>query len=788
MTEHFYKIFENVESKAKLIKDYWDNFYTEILNHIPNSYHSELQNLSTKLDESLSILIEELCNPTLTLATTGTTSSGKSTLVNFLCGAEILPMAVSEMSAGAVVVEYSEEKSLIIEKTDGALWETGEWKNISEEEIYDHLYKAMTSYIDHRPKNYNLMCPQAKIYYPFRLVKEGIINVPPTVKVKILDLPGLAFVGDSGNLSVIKQCREALCLVTYNSFETDQQKVSSLLSEVVAQVQDLGGSPARMLFILNRIDVFRTDREWPETENRFVEKTIQSIKNELTDQLREYSEEIKELKVGKLSTLPALLALQINNPNDQYSTKACKKVDQEFNGLIEEHILEDLPRKAENWSRQDRHRVREDLWKKSYAENFEANLQEHISKHFPLLVIPQAIDRFNVNAGNEVKEWAVQTTTAILNSSQERYEEECEKIEVIRQSLDRFLQLSDENLRTPFKEINHKIQEVIDKKSNQDPIIFLENKIEELIDSPPYDQLKDKLFPLYSWRREIGQVSNQILELIAKSLKEGKINLDNIHLKKANTHHIKLLEANLKSLINLGYCFVKAENGYFVEAKTDEEQKNLEQLNDELNKLSISLSLLMEDVLRRVSSQQIKRMYEAVGNLFQCHLSYMEEGANKLAPNIEITFPESQLKLVESDLDFRFSFQSGFAIQEGTWEEEKRMWNHWLWIFPKRETRSSKNATIPKVGDLLKDWSDQAKMLEPDIVKQIIKWLLEQIDLLKNNIDNLQKDVVNRYQARLDDAHQQVTIDYQEVQNIWQPIQQKAIDLAEKFKKLGIEQ
>ncbi|MGJ5675394.1 MAG: hypothetical protein ACR9NN_17570 [Nostochopsis sp.] len=58
------------------------------------------------------------------------------------------------------------------------------------------------------------------------------------------------------------------------------------MQEVVQQVKDLGGSPARMLFALNRIDVFRADRNWPETENRFVENTIRSIKNELTEQLK----------------------------------------------------------------------------------------------------------------------------------------------------------------------------------------------------------------------------------------------------------------------------------------------------------------------------------------------------------------------------------------------------------------------------------------------------------------------------------------------------------------------
>ena len=229
--------------------------------------------------------------------------------------------------------------------------------------------------------------------------------------------------GDEGNANIIKQCREALCLVTYNSAEVDKQKVKSLLQEVIQQVKDLGGSPARMLFTLNRIDVFRADRNWPETENRFVENAIRSIKNELTERLKEYTADIENLQVVKLSTWPALLALQIQTNDDIFSSEACKKADNNFNGLIED-ILEDLPRNVQRWSRHDRTRVAEALWQKSYAEEFQQNLREHITKHFPQLVIPQVIERFNVAAGNAVAEWAVQTTTSVLKSSEGRYQGE----------------------------------------------------------------------------------------------------------------------------------------------------------------------------------------------------------------------------------------------------------------------------------------------------------------------------------------------------------------------------
>ncbi|MHC5774679.1 dynamin family protein [Nostoc sp.] len=794
MSNKVYKIFEDVEVKAKLLAKYWYNFYTEISEHLPDTYQPEMQQLSSKLEEALSKLVDELHNPTLTLATTGTTSSGKSTLVNLLCGAEIVPVAVSEMSAGAVTIEYSKEKSLIIHETPGALWECGEWRDITEEKIYQRLYQVMISYIENREQQPNLACPQSTIFYPFRLLKESKLELPHGTRVRILDLPGLASVGDEGNANIIKQCREALCLVTYNSAETDSQKVKSLLQEVVQQVKDLGGSPARMLFALNRIDVFRADRNWPETENRFVENAIRNIKNELTERLKEYTEDINNLQVVKLSTWPALLSLQIQNPDDIYSVDACKKADNNFNGLIED-ILEDLPRNTQKWSRHDRNRVAEALWQKSYAEEFQHNLKEHITQHFPQLVIPQIIESFNVVAGNAITEWATQTTTAILNSSEEEYQHECDKISYIRLAIERFLKISDTNLREPFEKIDRKIKQVIAQESEDDPVLYLESTISELKDVEPYNSLGEKLYPLYGWRRELGQGINQVLESVAKSLESGRVDLDSPNLKKANVLNVNLLGRNLSRLVNLGYTAEVAKEGKTMEARTDAEKNKLKQINEELNELAIHLNIVMEDVLKQISNQELNRMYQAVVELFNCHLSHIEKGANDIAPNIAIKFPESQLSKVESQPTFNFRFQAGFPINQGTWEEpikvarEERTW-YTLWIGKKTiyeteyQTRSSDNAKIPSVEDLLTGWIFQGREEELKIVNQIAHWLLEQIDCLKKNVDKMQKEIIDRYQTRLDKANQEITLDYEKQRNVWQPMQQKAQNLAEEFSSL----
>ena len=792
MSNKIYKIFEDVEVRAKLLTKCWNGFYTEISQYLPDSrYEPEMQELSEKLDKALEQLINQISSPTLTLATTGTTSSGKSTLVNLLCGAEIVPVAVSEMSAGAVTIEYSQEKSLIIHETPGALWECGEWKNIGEEEIYQRLYQVMINYIENREKQINLACPQSTIFYPFRFYQEFKQELPQSTRVQILDLPGLAYVGDQGNANVIKQCREALCIVTYNSAETDSQKVKSLLQEVVQQVKDLGGSPRRMLFTLNRIDVFRADRNWPETENRFVENAICNIKNELTEQLREHTEDIDNLQVVKLSTWPALLSLQIQNSDDIYSTQACKKADNNFNGLIEE-ILEDLPRNTQKWSKHDRNRVAVALWQKSYGEEFQQHLREHITNHFPQLVIPPIIDRFKKAAGNAIMEWSTQTTTAILNSSAERYQLECENILQIRLALKSFLEESDQKLKQPFENLDTKVKEVLAKKSEDDVVNYIRTIILELQKDKPYNELGEKLYPVYSWEGEFQKGINQVLEAVAKSLETGIVDLDSPNLKKVNVINVNLLERNLNRLIDLGYTSDVAKEGETREARKDEEKKQLKRINEDLNELPIHLNRVIKDVLEQISTQELNRIYQAVSELFRCHLSYIEQEANNIAPDIGIKLPDSELIKVDSNLTFNFQFQAGFAITQGTWEEavlvekRKRAW-YKLWLGKRTiyeteyKTRSSDNAKLPSVDELLTNWIIQAKEQESERVNQVSQWLLEQIDYLKQNVDKIQNEIIDRYQERLNKAHQEITLDYEQQKSIWLSMQQKAQELVEEF-------
>lgn len=802
MNNNIQKCFEDIENKSNIIGNIWCDFYEAISKELPESYQLELSELSTNLKNAFENFKNDLHHPTLVLATTGTTSSGKSSLVNFLCGSEIVPVATSEMSAGVVTIEYQKQKSLFIYETPGATWECGEWHNISDKEIYQRLYKVMIDYIDNRKDNSKLGCPKSLIHYPFRIRENLKLGLPHGTQVKLLDLPGLAYVGDEGNAEIIRQCREALCLVTYNSAETDERKVENLLQEVIHQVKELGGSPARMLFILNRIDVFRSDRTWPESEQRFVEKTIKNIKSELINQLKEYTPDIENLNAIKLSTWPALLTLQVMSENIEESTIACKKADNHFNGLIEE-VLEVLvvPRRHDKWSEHHRNQVAKVLWDKSYAPEFEQILREHITNYFPQLVIPQMIERFNVDAGNAVVEWSIQTTNAILNSSKEKYDQECDKIKKIRKSLEDFLKVSNDNLKQPFVKTEKLFKEVFSGKSTSDPVFFLEKSIKELQETESYNSLGERLYPIYGWNRDLGKGMNEVLEAIAKSLKNGIVNLDSIYFKKADSIQVNLLERNLSRLIELGYTSEIAINGKKKIAKTNEEKRNLKQMNDALNELALHLSMVMKDILTLIMNQAGDRIYEAVNELFKCHLSYLEEGSSTVAPMMAIKLSESKLIKIQERPKFSINFNAGFDITPGTWEEaietkyKERIW--WtLWIVEETKykteykTRSSDNADIPKVGDLLKGWVSQGKDAregKEGIYNQIISWILDQVKILINEVNKAQHEIIDRYEDRLNKAHQEIAFDYEKQREIWEPIHQLAVSLEKEFISMKID-
>lgn len=69
------------------------------------------------------------------------------------------------------------------------------------------------------------------------------------------------------------------------------------------QVRELRGSPARMLFVLNRIDEFLRDFDGGSQARTFVAETTATIRDAVAAALPEYEEVARQITPLPLSTL-----------------------------------------------------------------------------------------------------------------------------------------------------------------------------------------------------------------------------------------------------------------------------------------------------------------------------------------------------------------------------------------------------------------------------------------------------------------------------------------------------
>lgn len=238
-----------------------------------------VQNALTKFQNECTNAIIWLSKFNVSIATVGTTSSGKSTLVNALVGRRIAPIEADEMSGGILRLKHSFETELIIEKTQATAWEHGTWNSLEDQSIYRIVRSIMYKYNAKRKLDFTAP-PQITVKGQLLAINNrSLLRLPDNIELEFLDLPGLKSVEDASNLEVIRsQISDAFLLITLDYLQTDQDNRSKLLKELENSIEKLGGRTDSMIFILNRVDLRGFDDE-P------LQKRIQCLKNEITTTL-----------------------------------------------------------------------------------------------------------------------------------------------------------------------------------------------------------------------------------------------------------------------------------------------------------------------------------------------------------------------------------------------------------------------------------------------------------------------------------------------------------------------
>lgn len=585
------------------------------------------------LEEFLDVYLEavqRLENPSFRIATIGTTSSGKSTIVNALIGRKIAPIEAGEMSGGVLTLKHSLEHRLAIAQTEDAAWDTGEWTGLSDEDLYQRIRMVMHSYHDARKKR-EYVAPQVAAYIPLLPARDpSLLGLPEGIGIELIDLPGLKSVQDRTNLATIqKQVNKAFSLVSLDYMQVDDDHRKRLLEELKKVVEYLQGRTDSMIFILNRVD------------QRGADDLPLSLR---IDKLRA---EIKE--VLSLQELPDVLPFnarflyyaqcawgasafnQLSTVQGQTRLDFLKAMFQDCAGVIRLNTKEN--RDLKNWFRDIEDRVEDnesiddetmskilhyslewsggrELW-----QRFRLRVQESFAE---LVILPALVEVFdNYSVLSQFLDILVQSRK-IYN--QEQVEQEREKIAKVQQILHKSINKIGKEfkaeieqliggLKTDKPEYRLKIKKEAEKKDRKgfslifDAVNEVEGNLNKVLIVPVRDALKNERgsYELQDKLREV--TSPSLAEDIARTYDNigrrlNKFSLESKHLvkrvrsdddkgKKELEHderHVRLLYHTMKKAISARAEFV-------LQGKAQQFEQALESLVDEqIKRLKICLA------------------------------------------------------------------------------------------------------------------------------------------------------------------------------------------------------
>ena len=431
------------QRRTKEINAIADDIEQTLSDRLDTARRESLKRKREILGDAVQTLLERVKSPELVLATTGTTSSGKSTLANFLIGDSLLPSAVQEMSAGLVKVSHHDYRhTLKIAPTRGATWDTGEWDNLSADDVRQRLENTMEAFREVEKEDSSIEPVQFEIDWPIRLASEKLrFGLPEGTQITILDLPGLKAINDERNGPVIrKNISQALCLVAYNAEETDDKKQKELLNQVINQVTSWRKTSAvlgRMLFLLNRIDAFsRNDSNPNASLAKFRSYVTKQLREGLLKELPEEQTTINEIEPAAISSLPALWAVEANlTQSEPKKQQDClESIEANFSTIFPKGYWKSYPRDFEELTDDSRRHLIDDTLRYSFANEFEQRLGKHIAVNLPEIALAGPISTV-ANAANDFLTALDQTLDAYTTRTEDEAKNAKKRLEKIEDSL-----------------------------------------------------------------------------------------------------------------------------------------------------------------------------------------------------------------------------------------------------------------------------------------------------------------------------------------------------------------
>lgn len=768
--------FNSVKLNVLKIQEGWNDFYQQF-SEVGTPYSVEFQQHNRDLSQAVDKILRAIETPTLTLATTGTTSSGKSTLVNLLCGADIMPRMAGEMSAGIVTIKHASDgkRWLKIEKTGNATWECGEWNGLSDDDIRIRLTKTMDAFNEAK-KTRELPSPVIELSYPIACFfpNAGMLDLsdlPAHTQFQIMDLPGKRNQDDKINSAVIENCRRALSIVTYNMEQTDEKLRQSLMEEVLGQVKLMGGSPARMLFALNRIDVFRKDQDWERREQETAEQTIKEIKAILSDRLPEHRHVLEHLSYSKLSSLPALLAWQMKTSEGEKRIKAGEAIDTNFGNMITKVVREDLPRSAKKWENIEFQKVQDSVWDSSYAKDFFPMLEKHIRENFAKLIVAPLLVEFE-GVISKIIGQADRTCMIEVESSHTQLADIRKQLEEDKNAIQCVLNDYCQDLMS--------LPSVIEKSTNLESLY---NSNEELGNLYNHEDIKGSILPAFSKSvAEPIQWVSGVSEGVTQSLNSDSINFlgtTAAALSQAHTNRLTSICRNLTKNIYKNDIYDELDceindECCKIKAVSDEEKGKLDSILDDLQRHLSDLSLLMQDVYKDKVDSEKNRIKELIEKILSIFISSLNDAIKLQGFMLTLRFDESIHANINLDMA-SIEFDIAFGTEEKT---ERDPWLLWL------GTRNVNYGEIPSPDYLHRMITSHLASIRNTAAKPLREAISKYYNEVAAKMDDYLESIIEDVNAKLANKLNEGKAKQKEEEQLWLEMRESITFISSQMQQL----
>lgn len=325
------------------------------------------------------------------IALAGTGGSGKSTLTNLLCGRYVLPMRVSDSTPVGFVINHDPSAHSATVRAGGEVFQGGDSEVRSHLEHLAEAPDAAEGPGGAGPRTVHLDLPmavgptqafQAHWWRHWWLQAQGYridsLSLPPDGRLEIRDLPGYRYSGDKDHLQrILAGLDGAVVVAVFNAEEVDDRKEAEFACEVFRHCRDSrGGSP---LVVLNRVDVFRRDRN-PEREYQRRLDKLRGTLEAITRKARGASGLAPPIHT--LSALPVLAVEALlwggSGLSGHDRTHLLEQASQFARILLPPEVRDRLPRDSQDWSGHHLRDYRTSASEQSSYTRFLATLRDHL--------------------------------------------------------------------------------------------------------------------------------------------------------------------------------------------------------------------------------------------------------------------------------------------------------------------------------------------------------------------------------------------------------------------------